>query len=167
MKDPFIRMYDQYFDDIYRFVWYKTGNKWDTDDLVSDIFRKALQSFDSVKQKEDKQKQWLVAIARNTVIDYYRRRKEVVYGHDPEVFGYVQTAELLDSMDLRQDCLKFSLQSLAAEDQEIINLKYITGLKYAEIGEIVGKAEAWLKMKVHRIKQKLAKLITECMGVQQ
>lgn len=167
MNDPFIVMYDRYFDDIYRFVWYKTGNKWDTDDLVADIFRKALQSFDTVRLKEEQQKRWLVAIARNTVIDYYRRRKEVVYGHDPEVFGYVQTAELLDSIDLRQDCLKLSLQSLTVEEQEIINLKYMTGLKYAEIGEIVGKAEAWLKMKVHRMKQKLAKFITECMEVQQ
>jgi hypothetical protein len=36
----FLKFYDQYFDDVYRFVYFKTGSRWDTDDLASDIFRK-------------------------------------------------------------------------------------------------------------------------------
>lgn len=39
----FIHLYDQYYDDVYRYVYVKTGNKWDTEDIVSDIFRKAYE----------------------------------------------------------------------------------------------------------------------------
>ncbi|MFJ8258224.1 hypothetical protein ACIQ4Z_13225 [Peribacillus asahii] len=41
MDDLFASMYDEYFDDVYRYVYVKTGNKWDTEDIVSDTFRKA------------------------------------------------------------------------------------------------------------------------------
>ncbi len=163
MKDDFLMMYDRYYDDIYRYVLYKTGSRWDTDDLVSDIFRKALQSYERSAVSVVQQKKWLVAIARNTVIDYYRRRKEEMYGHDPEVLGYKDVQAVLDETDIKHDCLKLVLQNLEPADQEMINLKYIAGLRYREISEIKGQDESKLKMKVHRIKQKMARLITACL----
>lgn len=163
MHESFLTMYDEHFDDIYRFVLFKTGNRWDTDDLVSEIFRKAFQNFDQNRIESYRLEPWLFTIARNTVIDYYRKRKELAYGHDPEVFGYIKVPELLETIELRNECLKESLISLAPQEREMINLKYIAGMKYSEISEIVGKAEAWLKIKVHRIKQKMALFINECM----
>lgn len=163
MREQFIAMYDQCFDDIYRFVLFKTGNSWDTDDLVSDIFRKAFQSFPAQALNAERWRPWLFTIARNTVIDHYRKRKEWAYGQDPEVLGYMQTSELLDTIELQSDCLKQSLQALAGEDKELINLKYMANMKYSEISQVIGKAESWLRVKVQRIRQKLAAAINECM----
>ncbi|BBI33388.1 RNA polymerase sigma factor [Cohnella abietis] len=166
MNGQFMTMYEEYFDDVYRFVLYKTGNRWDTDDLVSEIFRKAFQHFNQNRVELERMKPWLFTIARNTVIDHYRKRKEWAYGHDPEVFGYTHTTELLETIDLQNDCLKQSLLSLTTEEREMINLKYIAEMKYSEISGIVGKAEMWMKTKVHRIKQKMALLINKCMEAQ-
>ena len=38
MEEGFLNLYDQYFNDVYRYVYVKTGNKWDAEDIVSDIF---------------------------------------------------------------------------------------------------------------------------------
>lgn len=163
MHEKFVAMYDQYFDDIYRFVLFKTGNRWDTDDLVSEIFRKAFQKFHTLNKEASNQKSWLLTISRHTVIDYYRKRKEIAYGHDPEVYGYTQVSLFFQETDRRNGCLEESLLSLTPDERELINLKYIVGLKYAEVGEIVGKAEQWLKMNSQRIRQKMALWINQCM----
>lgn len=39
MGEDFLNIYDQYFNDVYRYVYVKTGNKWDAEDIVSEIFR--------------------------------------------------------------------------------------------------------------------------------
>lgn len=163
MHEDFLAMYDQYFDDVYRFVLFKTGNRWDTDDLVSEIFRKAFQKFNNESIEESKRKSWLLTISRHTVIDYYRKRKEIAYGHDPEIYGYGQVNIDSQEMDERSDCLKESLHSLTPDERELINLKYIVGLKYAEVGEILGKTEQWLKVKSQRIRQKMGQWINRCM----
>jgi RNA polymerase sigma-70 factor (ECF subfamily) len=163
MSTTFEELYNQYFDDVYRFVLFKTGSAWDTDDLVSDIFRKAFQSLRKSGIEPSGAKAWLFVIARNTVIDYYRRKKEVAYGDDPEVYGYAESQLFPDQGDARGECLEQSLKELSALERELLNLKYIAGLKYADIAELTGKAEDWLKVRTHRLKQKMARLITVCM----
>ncbi|GAB6989273.1 RNA polymerase sigma factor [Paenibacillus pini] len=161
-NERFLAIYDTYFDDVYRFILFKTGNRWDTDDLVSEVFRKVFEKYKSVNLEQNT-KSWLMTIARNTVIDYYRRRKDLTYGQDPEVLGYMQTNELLIDMEIRNECLKQSMFSLSADEKEIINLKYMGGLKYKEISEMLGKTEQWLKTKAHRIKHKMEKFILICL----
>lgn len=166
MHEQFAFMYDTLFDDVYRYVLFKVGNKWVAEDLVGDIFRKAFQRFDVVGDVElDQQKAWLITISRNTVIDYYRKKKEAPYGHDPEVFGYGEIVlDVPNSNDTKQECLEQSLSKLNPQEKEIINLKYIVGLKYSEISEMTHKQEDWLKMKSHRIKKKMLIFIYRCMG---
>ncbi|GGH37557.1 RNA polymerase sigma factor [Paenibacillus segetis] len=165
MHENFMSIYDQYFDDVYRFVLFKTGDRWVTDDLVSEIFRKVFQRLDTVGAVEpDQWKPWLMTISRNTVIDYYRRKKDYPYGHDPEVLGYSQVQLSFTVSDPRNDCLEQSLRALTPEEREIMNLKYVVGLKYVEIGEMLGKEESWLKVKAHRIKGKMATFINRCIG---
>ncbi len=57
----------------------KLGNKWDTDDIVSDIFRKAFERYASL-QEQSSAKAWLITIARNTIIDFYRKKKDTFIG---------------------------------------------------------------------------------------
>ncbi|MFM1652623.1 RNA polymerase sigma factor [Brevibacillus sp. B_LB10_24] len=163
MHENFLAMYDEYFGDVYRFVLFKTGNRWDTDDLVSEIFRKAFRKFQSENIEASNLKSWLLTISRHTVIDYYRKRKEVAYGHDPEVYGYTQVSMFFQEADPRNDCLQESLLSLTPDERELMNLKYIVGLKYAEIGEMLSKTEPWLKVKSQRVRQKMAQFINRCM----
>ena len=81
-KQAFMQAYDQYVDQIYRFVYFKLGNKEEAEDITSQVFVKCwsyvrdgkLRSQDNYKSLRS----FLYTIARNAVIDHYRTRKETV-----------------------------------------------------------------------------------------
>ncbi len=157
MKDNFIKLYDKHFDDIYRYIYFKTGSKWETDDLVSETFRKAYEKYGLLKGDP---KPWLMSIARNTVIDFYRRKKDIMPGNDElDSFAYDYSIDDIFEREEELDYLKESLKSLNKDELEIVNLKYFSGLKYKQIGQLLGKNESAVKMKVMRINRKLAQII--------
>lgn len=161
MAKDFLSLYDQYFDHVYRYTYFKTGNKWDTDDLVSDTFRKAFEKYATLQAHP---KAWLMAIARNTVIDFYRKKKEVVTDREElekQVYDYSLEEVLGRHDELR--CLKKALQSLPKEELEIINLKYFSELTHQEMGRILGKTVDAVKRKSLRIVRKLAESVHRCL----
>ncbi|KNZ69996.1 ECF subfamily RNA polymerase sigma-24 subunit [Thermincola ferriacetica] len=156
----FLSFYDLYFDDVYRYIYFKTGNQWDTDDLVSAVFLKAFEKFPSVTGSH---KAWLFTIARNTVIDHYRKKKDITVGEDMERYTYLYCfEEELEKQD-EVNCLKKSLGALTKEELELINLRYFAELKYWEIGQLTGKTENAVKLKFMRVKEKLKALVKVCM----
>ena len=161
MQSDFFSLYDQNFTHVYRYVYFKTGNQWDTDDLVSEIFRKAFEKFHTLQGSP---RAWLMAIARNTVSDHYRRKKEVLAGDENlDRYAYASSFEELFIRKEELHCLKKSLQSLSRDELEIINLKYFAELKHREIGTLLGKSVGAIKMKSWRIIQKLGELVQRCL----
>lgn len=160
MHQNFLDLYDQYFDDIYRYIYFKTGNQWDCDDLVSDTFRKAYEKYRTLNKSP---KAWLFAIARNSVTDFYRKKKDIAVGDDLELYAYpLRFEENLEEKE-ELNCLKKSLSILSKEELEVINLKYFSGLKYEEIGILLGRTEDSVKMKSSRIIKKLKIIVSNCM----
>ena len=126
----FIKIYDDYFDDIYRYVFFKIGSRWDTDDLVSEIFRKAYEKYPTISGN---QKAWLFTIAKNTVIDFYRKKKDIASSDKLDQYTYPGCFELDVELDVEKDeqidYLKKSLALLSEEELEIINLRYFSDMK--------------------------------------
>lgn len=160
MHRNFTDIYDQYFDDVYRYVYFKTGNRWDTDDLVSEAFRKAFENYSA---RIENPKAWLFTIVRNTVTDFYRKKKDVALAESLEnceyTYGFEQSLEKQDELN----CLKQSLKLLSKEEMEIVNLRYFAGLKHLDIADLLGKSEDSVKMKVSRIIKKLKDLTNRYM----
>ncbi|WP_231860361.1 RNA polymerase sigma factor [Bacillus sp. OxB-1] len=159
----FIQLYDAYFDDVYRYVYVKTGNKWDAEDLESDIFRKAFEKRSSLA-KHPNQKSWLFMIARNTIIDFYRKKKNVPIGDGME--HYVSPVDFEDSFEgaNEKECLQKSLPHLSTEDLEITQLRYFANLKFKEMAMILNKKEGSLRVKSNRITKKLGIRVRKCLG---
>lgn len=162
MNDLFLECYDQYFNDVYRYVLHKTSNKWDTEELVSEIFRKAFEKFESARGYENK-KPWLMVIAKNTVIDYYRTKGRVYVTENME--PYIEPYSFVEELEKGDEigCLKKSLQQLPEEDVEIIGLRYFSEMKFKEISETLEKPEGTIRVKSTRIMKKLAILISNCL----
>ncbi|WML42853.1 sigma-70 family RNA polymerase sigma factor [Neobacillus sp. PS3-40] len=163
MKLQFLEIYDHYFNDVYRYVLVKTGNKWDAEDIVSDTFRKAYEKLSSLKD-DSNPKSWLMSIARNNVIDFYRKKKGVLVGDDLE--SYLSPIPFDDPLDQSDElvCLKKSLVHLSKEDLEIVNLRYFAGLKFKEMADVLKKEDGSLRVKSSRITKKIGILITKCLG---
>ncbi|MBY0120539.1 RNA polymerase sigma factor [Bacillus sp. S/N-304-OC-R1] len=163
MIDQFTNVYDECFDDVYRYVYAKTSNKWDTEDIVSETFRKAYEKMSSLKDGQN-MKAWLFAIARNTVIDYYRKKKTVLVGDEIDL--YLSPIPFEDPLEESSEleCLKKSLNVLSKEDLEMTNLRYFAGLKFKEIAIVLDKTEETLRVKSSRITKKIGKLVKKCLG---
>lgn len=158
VHQKFASLYDNYFDDVYRYIYFKTGNKWDTDDLVSEAFRKACEKYDSSIRNE---KAWLFMIVRNSVIDYYRKRKDVLLEENIDLYTYPSAFEQEFEKKENIKCLKNALDRLSQEESEIINLKYFADMKYKDIGKLLGKSDNAVKMKTARIIKKLKDLMNQ------
>ena len=171
----FIKFYDQYYDKVYRYVYVKVGNGWDTDDIVSDIFRKAYEKYATVKRNHAS---WLFTIARNTIVDFYWQKKknllQAATGKDEEAYmsqyiyqfsfnSFEEDAE--DELERKEilSCLKKSLACLEHEELELISLKYFADMKYHDIGLLFNKSSDSVKMKTLRIIRKLKVLLAKCL----
>lgn len=168
-KDAFINLYDRYFDDIYRFVYFKVNNEEEARDITSHVFLKAWNTIRENKLDKTKSPSALLyTIARNSVIDHYRKSKPVSsIDNENEEFGAPEFRD--DSQDIEADTetvfditLVYSkLENLKEEYKEIIILKYINELTPGEITRITGKSKSNVRVISHRALKALRELIKE------
>lgn len=158
MKRDFLSLYDDCYEDIYRYIYFKTNSKWDTDDIVNDVFRRAFEKFDTVTSSP---KSWLFTIARNLITDYYRKKKTVSIEENPKAYSYVDNrSDASDDLNIIR-ALRKSLNELSEDELEIVKLRYFSSMKYREIGVVVGKDEDYVKTKSSRIIKKLRTLVNK------
>ena len=75
-KQAFVEIYKLYLDDIYRFIYFKVGHREDAQDISSSVFLKAWDYISDNKVDKSKNlKALFYKIARNSVVDYYRSKK--------------------------------------------------------------------------------------------
>ena len=72
--ESFARLYEQYLPKIFQYVSYRVGDRTAAEDLTADIFNKALTNFTKFDSGKASFSTWIFSIARNTLIDYYRKR---------------------------------------------------------------------------------------------
>lgn len=159
LHDKFIDFYNKYFDSVYRYVFFKTGNKWDTDDIVSEVFEKVYENFSNTKGSP---KAYLFGIVRHILVDYYRRKKNLYLDETNEIF-YSHNFEDIFTNKEELICLKRSLKKLSKDELELINLRFFSQVKFKEISRILNKTEGALKMQCKRIIDKLSVSIKKCM----
>lgn len=143
-SDPaaFQALYNLYFRRVYSYVAARVTSPLDAEDLVSDIFinvMKGLPQFEN--QQAFSFGAWIFTIARNLIIDFYRRRSRTVETHPlnglendmsdatrPErhLIKHEQAAEL-----------RLMLQWLPERRREVLILKYFSGLRNQEIAQVL------------------------------
>lgn len=154
-EDPvaFGRLYELHVQKIYNYIYYRTGNHRDAEDLTSRVFFKALQHIDRYQERGAPFSAWLYRIAHNMVVNWHRgrRRKEVVALDD--VVGRLVAREDPHSMVERaedQQHLLEAIRQLPAVRQELLILKFVERFSNQEIGEILGRSEGAVKSLYHR-----------------
>ena len=138
-------LYEQYLPRIYGFVSYRIGNRETAEDLTSDIFYKALSGFTQFDSKKASFSTWLFSIARNTIIDYYRKRGiEQRYREESASESFVspdppdEETSRFEDIDKLRECLS----RLKPNEQELISLKFSGEMTNREIAQITGLSES-------------------------
>jgi RNA polymerase sigma-70 factor (ECF subfamily) len=163
-KDAFSQLYQLHVTRIYNYVYYRTGNSSDAEDLTARIFYRAMGSIQRYQQKGVPFSAWLYRIAHNMVANWHRdnsRKKEVpLEDHiDLPYKGEQPESALLRSQE--SEHLILLIRDLPAERQHLIILKFVEGLPNAEIAMIMNRSEGAIKSLYHRTLENLRQRIDQ------
>ena len=141
VKESFEIVYEKYFSDIYNFIYGQILHRERAEDLVSDVFVKAMTNYERFDPSRASVRTWLTNIARNTLIDDYRKnsiRKSVSLDDEDNYTepSYEDEYKVLKEDDEREVYLILSL--LSESERELAGMIYFQNMKNNEIGEILG-----------------------------
>lgn len=160
--DPafFKPLYEKYFKNIFLFVHRRVGDKELAADLTSQIFLKALLNIKKYQIRGLPFSAWLYRIAINECATFFRRhkRERLVSLDQQSVRDLFDDMTSAHSPDELQNRLPMILGHLAADDLQIIELRYFEQRTFKEVADILGISETYAKVRVYRILEKMRKM---------
>ena len=153
-RESFDSLVDIYIKSIFNFSYRLIGNKKDAEDVTQDIFLKVwknIKKFDTEKSF----KTWIFSIAKNTCIDYLRKKKDVPmsYFDDENGGNFIednleteeQNAEEKIVLKENKKLIDESLKELSITQKEIVVMKYVNDLSLSEVAEIMNMSKDTVK----------------------
>jgi RNA polymerase sigma-70 factor (ECF subfamily) len=145
LAEEFGWLYEIYLPKIYQYTRYRVADIETAEDLTSDIFNKALDGFTKFNPEKAGFSTWIFSIARNTIIDYYRKHaKEIKVRKDtePEITMASDSPEEQITRSEEIARLRECISKLNDNEQELISLKFSGGMTNREIAKITDFSES-------------------------
>ena len=164
LNEKFGKIYDQYIDKIYRFVYLKVDGQEIAEDITSKVFIKGLEAFQSPKEEIKNPGAFLYQIARNAVVDHYRdkgRTRVVSADASPEIADPGTNAQDKAILSADIDTIKKAIQKLKKEHQDIIIWHYLEDMPIANIAQLLDKPAGTVRVMLHRGLKDLQDIIKE------
>ncbi|MDO4728699.1 MAG: sigma-70 family RNA polymerase sigma factor [Bacteroidota bacterium] len=137
---------DRYQSKIYRFIYSKVGDREVSEDIFQDTFIKVINTLKSgAYNEEGKFLSWVMRIAHNLVVDYFRNSKKIPIQRDTEEFSMFSIiadevpnieSKLID-LQIKSD-LERLVEELPTEQKEVLVMRIYQDLSFKEISEIKG-----------------------------
>jgi len=171
-REAFAEVYDFYVVKIFRFVYLKTNSKETAEDLTSEVFLKCWRYIKRRKESGEKEiikgnklSSFLYKIARNLIIDFYRKKQVPTIEIDDDLKDKIkdQKQDILSDISAKQEIegLMKALSKLKGEYREIIILRHVEDLSITEIAEITGKTSGSVRVSLHRAVKALEKAMKD------
>ena len=160
-EKKFLKVFEKQSDAIFRFCFYKVSNRAKAQDITQDTFMRCWQRLvvgDEIKNI----KAFLFTVARNLIIDHYRKQTNLSLeeisdqGFEPAINE--NNSEKVDSKMAFDKVLQL-LSKIDEKYRDAVLLRYVEDLKPKEIAEILGESENVVSVRIHRGVEKLRKLI--------
>jgi RNA polymerase sigma factor (sigma-70 family) len=150
----FERLYENHVWTVYGFIGYRTAQREEAEDLTQLTFERALKAWHRFDPARASESTWLLSIARNLVIDHYRRTKPESVSPEqlPEVEDEAADAQPNLGLD---PALESALTRLSDRDREVIALRYGGDLTGAEIASVLGISLANVQQIISRSLRRL------------
>lgn len=158
-KEQFLAAYDAHGDAIFRFCALKVSNREVAADLTQEVY---LRFWQSLRKDENilNERAYLYTLARNLVIDWYRKKKESSLdtlmsagidfkGLDRE--SVTEEAEMKEALHV--------IEQLDQDSRDVIIMRFMEGLSPKEIGEALGESANSISVRLHRAVKKVQELI--------
>lgn len=154
-------LYETYFVRVYRFVFYRVSHKETAEDITEEVFIKAFAGLGNLEKLEAFEG-WLFQISRNLVIDYYRKKKQLVPLDSIEnTLEYDTNVVDIINLKLEQAILIKLLKELTDEQQTVIKMKFLEDLDNSTIAKLLNKTEGAIRVIQHRAISKLKEIFQD------
>jgi RNA polymerase sigma-70 factor (ECF subfamily) len=146
---------------VYGFFAYRVGSRGDAEDLTQQTFERALRAWDRFDPRRAAVGTWLIAIARNLLIDHYRAAapesaQVPIEDVSPSELPTANGAQGVIGLEPE---LADALNSLAQRDREILALRYGADLNGPEIVELTGLTLANVQQIISRSLRRLREIL--------
>jgi len=151
--EAFGKLYEEYVERIFNYVYYRTGNQHDAEDLTARVFFRAMRRIPQYQERGLPVSAWLYRIAHNLVANWHRdrgRRPEISLDEGFTAVPHSEHPEITLLQVEEQDYLLRIIRDLPPERQQLIILKFVEHMSNAEIGQIMGRTEGAVKSLYHR-----------------
>lgn len=152
-RDAFGQLYERYIDRIFNYVYYRTGNVHDAEDLTARVFQRAMNHIQNYTDRGVPFSAWLYRIAHNLVANWHRdrsRRQEIPLSDVPVLPARSDHPESTLVYTQEQEALLRYIRRLPPDRQQLLILKFVENMSNAEIGQIMGRSEGAVKSLYHR-----------------
>jgi RNA polymerase sigma factor (sigma-70 family) len=160
LPQDFEAWFHEYRGPVYRYVRFRVATRDVAEDVTSEVFMKALRSVHRYDPDIASPKTWLLRIARNAVTDHLRalRRRGSLHVSLDRVPDLVADVPSQEERMVRQERIQRLLngtRTLSKADQEILSLRYGSGLDNGEIAEHLGISNNAVAVRLHRALRRL------------
>ena len=152
-KESFGLLYERYVDRIFNYVYYRTGNVHDAEDLTARVFQRAMKHIPRYQDRGVPFSAWLYRIAHNLVANWHRdrsRKQEIAITDMMVIPAKTEHPETTLLRTEEQDALLRLIRGLPPDRQQLLILKFVENYSNAEIGAIMGRSEGAVKSLYHR-----------------
>ena len=147
-------LYERYVERIYNYIFYRTGNQQEAEDLTAKVFHKALDHIGRYDNRGVPFSAWLYRIARNEALSRLRRQKWL----SPQSwFGATEMRVTETAVQTRQtrQSIHHALARLRPQDRDIIVLRYLEELPSDQVAEILDCSTQNVYVRLHRALERL------------
>src|SRR4030066_2323222 len=151
--EAFGKLYEEYVERIFNYVYYRTGNQHDAEDLTARVFFRAMGRIPQYQDRGLPVSAWLYRIAHNLVANWHRdrgRRPEISLDEGFTGIPHSEHPEITLLHLEEQDHLLQIIRDLPPERQPLIILTFVDHMSNSEIGQIMGRPEGAVQCLYHR-----------------
>jgi RNA polymerase sigma-70 factor (ECF subfamily) len=157
----FAALYDLHLDRVYRHIYYRVGNRDDSEDLTQQVFLQAWRAINRYERTHTPFIAWLLTIAYNAVVSFSRRTKDVTpfeleaATHERWADPEAETLARYDRLAVRRAILR-----LKPDHQQVILMRFVEYFDYPTIAAALGKTEGNIRVIQHRALLELRRLLS-------
>lgn len=152
-------LYESSYDRVYRFLFYRTLDTTHTEELISDVYTKAMKNISKLRwESEWEFYSWILQIAYTTFIDHSRVTHDDTSLDDVE-WEPSYTTDMdgdIDNRDKLRAVLDYINTNLSERDKNIIMMRIWDDMSYEEISKITGESVSNSKKIVSRVLEKIS-----------
>ena len=140
-RQAFGELYDRYAALTYRHIHCMVSDRQGAEDLTAQTFLHALQAIGRYEERGIPFQVWLLRIARNLAINHWRfHRNHPCGNHGSEEGRSMLSPESFCEAKLLEDEVWAAVQQLKGDQRQVIILRFLDGLSYADVAQVLGKS---------------------------